>query len=231
VRAAFRLNDLADLAAAVHRCRSLLDLHADPHGYAAVLGEDDALAPFVAANPGLRAPGTVDGAESAIRAVLGQQISLAAARTAATRLVTLYGSPLEQPDGAVTHAFPTPETLATADLREIGLPASRRATLRELAIRLASGELVLDGGADRVEVQRQLLGIPGVGHWTAAYLSLRALGDPDAFPVGDLGLRRGARKLGLPGDAAALTARSESWRPWRAYAAHYLWSADVQLGP
>jgi AraC family transcriptional regulator of adaptative response / DNA-3-methyladenine glycosylase II len=227
VRATFRLNGLADLAAAVHRCRRLLDLDADPLGYAAVLGEDEALAPLVGANPGLRAPGTVDGAESAIRAVLGQQISLAAARTAAARLVTRYGSRLDRPDGSVTHAFPTPDALATAVLDDIGLPESRRATLRELARRLASGQLVLDGGADRAEVQRRLLAVPGVGPWTATYIALRALGDPDAFPAADLGLRRAARALGLPSDPAALTARSEQWRPWRSYAAHYLWSADA----
>lgn len=227
VAATFRLHSLADLAAAVYRCRKLLDLDADPLGYAAVLGEDDALAPLVAANPGLRAPGTVDGAESAIRAVIGQQISLEAARTTAARLTTRYGSALDPPDGSITHAFPSPDALATARLDGIGLPESRRATLRELARRLASGELVLDGGADRAVVRRRLLEIPGVGAWTATYISLRALGDPDAFPAGDLGLRRAASKLGLPDSPAALAARSEPWRPWRAYAAHYLWSVEA----
>lgn len=226
VRATFRLDGLADLAAAVHRCRRLLDLDADPHAYASVLGGDDLLAPLVLASPGLRAPGAVDGAETAIRAVLGQQVSLAAARTAAARLVAAYGSPLAQPDGALTHAFPSPEVLAGASLDEIGLPRSRRETVRELARRLASGELVLHGGADLDEIQRRLLEIPGVGPWTAGYISLRALGDPDAFPVGDAGLRRAAHRLGLL-TAAALATRSERWRPWRAYAAHYLWSLDA----
>jgi AraC family transcriptional regulator of adaptative response / DNA-3-methyladenine glycosylase II len=227
VRATFRLEGLADLAAAVHRCRKLFDLDADPLGHAALLGKDDVLRPLVAANSGLRAPGTVDGAESAVRAVIGQQISLAAARTVAARLTTRYGTPLDPPDGSVTHAFPSPEALAGARLDGMGLPESRRATVRELARRLTSGELVLDGGADRASVQRQLLEIPGVGPWTATYVALRALGDPDAFPAGDLGLRRAARKLGLPATAAALTARAERWRPWRAYAAHYLWSVDA----
>jgi AraC family transcriptional regulator, regulatory protein of adaptative response / DNA-3-methyladenine glycosylase II len=227
VRAAFRLHGLADLAAAVQRCRRLLDLDADPLGHAAVLGEDDALGPLVAARPGLRAPGTVDGPESAVRAVLGQQISLAAACTMAARISTRYGSPLDPPDGSVTHAFPAPEVLATARLDEIGLPASRRRTLRALARKLATGELVLDGGVDRADAQRRLLEIPGVGPWTAAYISLRALGDPDAFPVGDLGLRRAAARIGLHSSDAALAARAERWRPWRAYAAHYLWSVDA----
>jgi AraC family transcriptional regulator, regulatory protein of adaptative response / DNA-3-methyladenine glycosylase II len=224
VRAVFRLVGLADLAAAVHRCRRLLDLDADPHAYAAVLERDEALTPLVAANPGLRAPGAVEGAESAIRAVLGQQVSVAAARTTAARLVAAYGEPLDSPDDSVTHAFPSPEALAVSDLEDVGMPRSRRETLRELAHLLASGELVLDEGADRIAVHRRLLEIRGVGPWTATYISLRALGDPDAFPAGDLGLRRAADKLGLPSSAAALAERSEPWRPWRTYAAHYLWA-------
>ena len=226
VRAAFRLDGLADLAAAVHRCRRLLDLDADPGQHSAELREDMALKLLVRANPGLRVPGSVDGAESAVRAVLGQQVSVAAARTAAARLVAAYGTPLDEPHGSITHAFPAPEVLAESSLEDLGMPRSRRATLRRLARLLADGELVLDGGADRAEVQRRLLEIPGVGPWTATYISLRALGDPDAFPAGDLGLRRAAERLGLPSGAAALEERSERWRPWRAYAAHYLWNEE-----
>jgi AraC family transcriptional regulator, regulatory protein of adaptative response / DNA-3-methyladenine glycosylase II len=207
----------------VHRCRRLLDLDADPHTYASVLAADEVLAPFIAANPGRRAPGAVDAAESAIRAVLGQHVSIAAARTVSARLVAAHGNPLDEPDGSLTHAFPTPDALAAAALDGAGLPRTRRETLHELVGRLAGGELRLDGGADRDEVERRLLEIPGVGPWTATYILLRALGDPDAFPAGDLGLRRAARKLRLPSSAAALTARSQRWRPWRAYAAHHLW--------
>jgi AraC family transcriptional regulator of adaptative response / DNA-3-methyladenine glycosylase II len=192
-----------------------------------VLGDDAALAPLVAANPGLRAAGTVDPAETAIRAVLGQQVSLAAARTLAARLVALAGEQLEQPDGSLTHAFPSPEAIAAADLDAIGMPAQRRRTLSEIAGRLAAGTLVLDAGADRDDVSRQLLEIPGIGPWTASYISLRALRDPDAFPAGDLGLRRAAAALGIPEDERGLAARAERWRPWRTYAAHYLWSADT----
>jgi AraC family transcriptional regulator, regulatory protein of adaptative response / DNA-3-methyladenine glycosylase II len=141
--------------------------------------------------------------------------------------VVAHGKPLEEPDGSLTHAFPTPDALAAAALDRVGLPRTRRETLRELACRLASGELRLDGGADRSEVLRRLLELPGVGPWTATYISLRALGDPDAFPAGDLGLRRAARRLGLPGGAAVLTSRSQRWRPWRAYAAHHLWAVDA----
>jgi AraC family transcriptional regulator of adaptative response / DNA-3-methyladenine glycosylase II len=227
VRATFRLAGVADLATAVHRCRRLLDLDADPDMPAGVVGRDEVLAPLVASNPGLRVPGAVDGAESAIRTVLGQQVSLAAARTVAARLVVAHGTPLEEPDGSLTHAFPDPAALAGSALEGIGLPRRRRDTLGALARRLANGELVLDGGSDREEVKRQLLGIPGIGPWTAEYVSLRALGDPDGFPADDVGLRRAARTLGLPGSAAALGAHSERWRPWRAYAAHYLWAADA----
>jgi AraC family transcriptional regulator of adaptative response / DNA-3-methyladenine glycosylase II len=226
VRAMLRLDTVADLAAAVHRCRRLLDLDADPRSYTAVFAGDPALAPLVAATPGMRAPGAVDAAESAVRAVLGQQVSLAAARTLAHRLVLAAGTPLREPDGALTHAFPSPGAIAADGVVEaVGMPRARQRTLRELCARVAAGDLVLGGGADRATVRRQLLDIPGIGPWTADYIALRALGDPDAFPAGDLGLRRSARALGLPDDAAGLEARAERWRPWRRYAAHYLWAA------
>jgi AraC family transcriptional regulator, regulatory protein of adaptative response / DNA-3-methyladenine glycosylase II len=225
VLATFALGEVTDIAAAVRRCRQLLDLDADPRTYTSVLGDDAALAPLVEANPGLRAAGTVDAAETAIRAVLGQQVSLGAARTLAARLVALAGEPLEQPDGSLTHAFPTSEAIAAADLAAIGMPAQRRRTLSAIAGRLAAGSLVLDAGADRDEVSRQLLEVPGVGPWTASYIALRALHDPDAFPAGDLGLRKSARALGIPDDERGLASRAEPWRPWRAYAAHYLWAA------
>jgi AraC family transcriptional regulator of adaptative response / DNA-3-methyladenine glycosylase II len=226
VRATLRLETVADLAAAVHRCRRLLDLDADPRSYAAVLGADPALAPEVEATPGMRAPGAVDAAESAVRAVLGQQISLAAARMLAHRLVLAVGASLPEPDGTLTHAFPSAEAIAADGVVEaIGMPRARQRTLRALCERLGGGELVLGDGADRAGVRRRLLEIPGIGPWTADYIALRALGDPDAFPAGDLGLRRSAGALGLPDDAAGLEARAERWRPWRRYAAHYLWAA------
>jgi AraC family transcriptional regulator of adaptative response / DNA-3-methyladenine glycosylase II len=228
VEAVFALDDAVDLPAAEARGRHLLDLDADPAAPAAVLASDPVLAPLVAARPGLRAPGTVDPAETAVRAVLGQQVSLAAARTLAGRLVAACGPPLATPAGPLTHRFPGPAAIADeAVLAAVGMPRSRRRTLLELCTRLAAGELVLDPAADPATVREDLLAVPGIGPWTADYVLLRALGDPDAFPAGDLGLRRAARALGLPDDAAGLEARAERWRPWRRYAAHHLWAAGA----
>jgi AraC family transcriptional regulator of adaptative response / DNA-3-methyladenine glycosylase II len=208
-----RLADPADRDAAVAAGRALFDVDADPPAYGTALAADAALAPLVRANPGLRAPGTVDPAETALRAVLGQQVSLAAARTLAGRLVAACGEPLAAPDGTLTHAFPGPDAI---DPDALGMPEARRRTLRALSARLAAGGSFPD--------RDELLAIPGIGPWTADYVALRALG-ADAFPASDLGLRRGARAVGLPDDAAALAAHAERWRPWRRYAAHYLWTA------
>jgi AraC family transcriptional regulator of adaptative response / DNA-3-methyladenine glycosylase II len=226
VRVSLRLADPADRPAALAACRALLDLDADPAAHNPVLAADPALATRVAANPGLRAPGTVDPAETAVRAVLGQQVSLAAARTLAGRLVAACGTALPEPDGALTHIFPAPEAIAADGVVDaLGMPAARQRTLRTLCGRLADGSVPLRDGADYGDVRVRLLAIPGIGPWTADYIGLRALGDPDAFPAGDLGLRRGARALGLPSDAGGLEAHAERWRPWRRYAAHHLWAA------
>jgi AraC family transcriptional regulator of adaptative response / DNA-3-methyladenine glycosylase II len=228
VRVRLSLADPADADVAVAACRSLLDLDADPAAHNPALAADPALAGAVAANPGLRAPGTVDPAESAVRTVLGQQVSLAAARTLARRLVEACGPPLAERAGPLTHVFPAPEAIADERvLAAIGMPGARQRTLHALCSRLAAGDLVLDDGADPAAVRADLLAIPGIGPWTADYIALRALGDPDAFPAGDLGLRRSARALGLPHDTAGLEAYSERWRPWRRYAAHYLWAAGA----
>jgi AraC family transcriptional regulator of adaptative response / DNA-3-methyladenine glycosylase II len=225
VLATFRLGSIADLPAAVARSRRLLDLDAAPESFGSVLGADEVMGRLVRSRPGLRAPGAVDGAEWAVRVILGQHISVRAARTVTGRLVSLYGKPLDRPDGALTHAFPPPETLAEADLEPLGLTKARAAAVRNLAGQLAGGELVLDVGADRREAEERLLAIPGVGPWTVAHVALRSLGDPDAFPAGDLGLQLAATRLGLADHAAALTRRANRWRPWRGYAAHYLWEA------
>ena len=227
VVATFRLTTIADLAAAVYRCRRLLDLDADPEAVSGELENDLALGAIVVANPGRRVAGSVDGAESAIRAVLGQQISVAGARTIAGRLAAAFGAPLPAPGGALTHAFPTPEALAEADLTGSGLTGARQRTIRELTRRLAAGAVVLDPGVDRDEAKRQLLDVPGIGPWTASYVALRALGDPDVFPAEDLGLLRAAARLGLPTTPRELAAHAERWRPWRSYATHHLWAADV----
>jgi AraC family transcriptional regulator of adaptative response / DNA-3-methyladenine glycosylase II len=216
------LQDVRDLATAVHRTRRLLDLDADPAAVADVLGDDPLLRPLIRATPGLRVPGTVDGHELAVRAVLGQQVSIAGARTLAQRLTTRYGKPLTAPDGTLTHLFPSAAALSEADLTDIGIPASRARALRAVAAAVADGALDLDPGADWETARATLLALPGIGPWTADYVAMRALGDPNAFPATDLGLRKAAAALGII--AADLADASQRWRPWRAYAAEYLWS-------
>ena len=223
VQATFRLGTIADLPAAVARSRRLLDLDADPQAIAGVLGNDETLGRLVRSRPGLRAPGAVDGAEWAVRVILGQHISVRAARTVTGRLVATYGKPLDHREGGLTHAFPSPESLAEADLVSLGLTRARAEAVRTLSRQLADGKLVLDVGADRCEAEEHLLAIPGVGPWTVAHVALRSLGDPDAFPAGDLGLQLAATRLGLGDHALALAKRANRWRPWRGYAAHHLW--------
>jgi AraC family transcriptional regulator of adaptative response / DNA-3-methyladenine glycosylase II len=226
VECELRLADLRDLTAAVQRCRRLLDLDADPAAPVEHLARDALLAPLVRGAPGLRVPGTVEGSELAVRAVLGQQVSVAAARTAAGRLTQLLGEPLSEPDGTLTHLFPSPAAIAAADPALLPGPHSRRATLRALAGRLAEGELAIDPGSDRAEVAAALLEIPGIGPWTEQYIAMRGLSDPDAFLPSDLGVRRALEALEVtwrgPREAAQL---AESWRPWRAYALQHLWGA------
>ncbi|CAN5652449.1 AlkA N-terminal domain-containing protein [soil metagenome] len=222
-----RLTDLRDLASAVARCRRLLDLDADPTAVDAHLGADPDLAPLMASRPGTRILGTVDGTELALRAVLGQQISVAGARTLTARLVAALGTPLAHPDGTLTHLFPRPEAIAAADPSTIPLTAARTRALQGLAGALASGEVRVDPGADREQTERRLLALPGIGPWTVAVIALHGLGDPDAFLPTDLIVRRGTERLGLPSDPVALTARAERWRPWRGYAVMALWASIV----
>ena len=229
VRCELTLTDLRDLTAAVQRCRGLLDLDADPAAIADVLSADRTLRRAVRKWPGLRVPGSVDGAEIAVRAILGQQVSVKGARTLAGRLVAAYGDELGKPAEAITHTFPSAERLADASVDEIGMPESRRRALRAVAASISSGDVVLDPGADRDEARAALLAIPGIGPWTASYLQMRALHDPDAFLAGDLGVVKGAAHLGITG---SLEEVSERWRPWRAYAVQYLWESlsDDSLG-
>ncbi|GAA2728786.1 AlkA N-terminal domain-containing protein [Streptomyces nogalater] len=220
------LSDLRDLTVAISRCRRLLDLDADPVAVDERLRADPLLAPLVGQGPGRRVPRTVDEAEFAVRAVLGQQVSTAAARTHAARLVTAHGTPLDDPEGGLTHLFPSPEALAAVDPESLAMPRTRRATLTTLVRLLADGGVRLGVDTDWAEARARLLALPGFGPWTVDVIAMRALGDPDAFLPTDLGIRRAARELGLPSTPAALTARAESWRPWRAYAAQYLWATD-----
>lgn len=222
------LTDLRDLTLAISRCRRLLDLDADPEAIDEQLRADPLLAPLVDKAPGRRVPGTVDAAEFAVRAVLGQQVSTEAARTHAARLVVAHGEPVADPDpaGGLTHLFPSPQALAGLDPESLALPRSRRTTLTMLVAALADGSLPLGIDSDWERARARLGELPGFGPWTTEVIAMRALGDPDAFLPSDLGVRRAARGLGLPWTPAALTARAAGWRPWRAYAVQYLWATE-----
>lgn len=213
-----------DQDVAVARCRRLLDLDADPAAVDEHLARDPPLAPLVGAHPGRRVPRTVDPAEFAVRAVLGQQVSTAAARTHAARLVVAHGETIDDREGALTHLFPTPKALAALDPETLALPRSRRRTLMTLVAALASGQLDLGPQTPLDEARQRLAALPGFGPWTVEVVAMRALGDPDAFPATDLGVIKSARTLGMPSTPAALTAASGAWRPWRAYAVQYLWA-------
>ena len=221
--------DARDLAPALERTRRLLDADADPVAVDAALGEDPVLAPLVAATPGLRVPGQLDGVEVAIQTVLGQQVSLAAARTATARLVAAHGESLALAgDHVVTRLFPTAGTLAAVDPTTLAMPQARARALVGLAAALADGTVRLDLSVDRPGTRAALLGLRGIGPWTADYVALRALGDPDAFLPTDIGVRNAAAGLGIE----AVTAHSECWRPWRSYALLRLWSVVLaQMRP
>ncbi|MGY1619470.1 AlkA N-terminal domain-containing protein [Geodermatophilus sp. SYSU D00691] len=222
VTARLRLTSLRDLGAAVSRCRRMLDLDADPAAVDEVLGADPALAGLVAIAPGRRVPTSPDAAELAVRAVLGQQVSVAGARTLTARVLRAAGTPLPEPVGTLTHAFPRPEALADADLGSAGLTGARRRAVHALAAALADGSIPLGPGADREEAARALVAVPGIGPWTAALVGLRGLADPDVWLPGDLALRRSLAALGSSDADAA-----RRWRPWRSYAVMHLWALAV----
>jgi AraC family transcriptional regulator of adaptative response / DNA-3-methyladenine glycosylase II len=236
-----RLADLRDLSPAVARCRRLLDLDADPVAVDAVLAADPALTDTVAKEPGIRVPGAVDGFEMAVRAIVGQQVSVPSARKTLARLVqstTPATNPVDHEpwvmiDGkSVPSAhdrqelvgFPGAEQIAEAPDDAFGMPVARRETLRRLARAVAGGALELDPSADRAETRARLLAISGIGPWTAQYVAMRALGDPDVMLPTDLGVRQGAAAVGLCDDPARLAAHAQQhWAPWRSYAAIRLW--------
>jgi AraC family transcriptional regulator of adaptative response / DNA-3-methyladenine glycosylase II len=207
LRCQLALEDLRDLTAAVRRLRRLFDLDADPVAVLDALGADPVLGPSVSVLPGLRAPGHVDGDELAFRAVLGQQVSVAGARTIAGRLAYEHGRKLGEASGELTGLFPSAATLAALSPDQLPMPRGRARAVIALATALASGDLVLD-----------------------AYVRMRALGDPDAFLASDLGVRRALEARGLPADPRSATAMAEAWRPWRSYALQYLWSTPVGPG-
>ncbi|RIX31231.1 DNA-3-methyladenine glycosylase family protein [Amnibacterium setariae] len=219
------LGEAADEEEALRRVRRTFDLDADPLEVDAALAADPGLAPLVAAAPGRRVPGTVDPEAMVLRAVLGQQVSTAAARTHAARLVAALGAPLEAPDGGLTRVFPRAADLVAAPERVaevVRMPASRLRTLLGVAAALADG--VVDLAADPRVVRAALLALPGIGPWTADTVLMRALGDADAFLPGDLGVVAAARRLGLPDAPRALEVRSRAWSPYRAYAVQHLWA-------
>ena len=224
VHASLWLHDTRDLAVAAARCRTLLDLDADPQAVIEALGTDPVIGRLVRAAPGRRVPGHVDGDELALRAVLGQQISVPAATTLAARLVAAHGQPLERPVDGITHLFPTAAAIAGVDPAALAMPGARARALIGLAGALARGEVRLDPGADRAEAERALLALPGIGPWTVAYVAMRALGDADAFLPTDLGVRRGLEALGHDGRPVVTAAIAERWRPYRAYAVQHLWA-------
>ena len=233
-RATLLMADPDDEPAAVAACRRVLDLdgqpggRADPEAVVRRLGEDPLLRPVVERHPGQRLPRSADAEELAVRAVLGQQVSTAAARTLAVRLLLANGTPLGgrygDPDGGLTHLWPDVDRLAAVDARTIAMPASRQRTFTALVAALSDGRLRLRPGADPAVARAALAALPGVGPWTTELIALRGLGDPDAFPASDLGVRRAAERLGLPSTPAALRRHAERWRPYRAYAVQHLWS-------
>ena len=210
----------------VTRVRRMFDLDADPVQISDQLRRSAALAALVAATPGVRVPGTWDGFELAVRAVLGQQVTVRGATTLAGRLVRAFGTALPEPvgDAGLTHLFPTAPALATADVTTIGLPRARAQTIRALARGVCDGSLVLDAPAGLDDAVWRLCSIPGIGEWTAHYIAMRAFGEPDAFPATDLGLRQALGNGAGALSAGAVTRLAEPWRPWRAYAAMHLWT-------
>jgi AraC family transcriptional regulator, regulatory protein of adaptative response / DNA-3-methyladenine glycosylase II len=225
VEAKFWLQAPGDLDAAVAASRRLLDLDTEPMPIVDALGADEVIGDIVRGAPGRRVPGVVDPDELAIRAVLGQQVSLAGAATLAGRLVAAYGEPLEQPVGSVTHVFPSADALARADPGRLAMPGSRRRALIGLADALAGGHIALDAGClAAAEIERRLLALPGIGSWTVGYIAMRALRDPDAFMATDLGVRHGLERLGRDGRPPSAERIAERWRPYRAYATQHLWA-------
>ncbi|HCT06919.1 MAG TPA: 3-methyladenine DNA glycosylase 2 [Pseudomonas sp.] len=208
------------------RLRNMFDLDAQPQLINAQLAKDPLMAQLVAARPGLRVPGTWDGLELAIRAVLGQQITVVAAIRLAGKLVAQYGTPLETPHGGITHVFPTAEVLAAADLATLGMPKARVRTLSGVAQALLDDPELFEPKASLKEGVARLVALPGIGDWTAQYIAMRQMREADAFASGDIGLINALAALeGGPVSARQLLARAEAWRPLRAYAAQHLWTS------
>ena len=215
------------LAQIVERVRTMFDLRADPQTIDAHLRRDPLLAALVKAHPGLRVPGAWDGFELAARAILGQQVSVKAATTLMGRLVKRYGEEMEGAGGEGRYKFPIAERLSRARSNDLGMPSQRAASIRKLAHAVHRGHLKLSAFMNLEEAIQKLTAIPGIGKWTAHYIAMRALGEPDAFPSTDLGLRHALEgKLATPFSEEKLLAVAERWRPWRAYAVMHLWNSE-----
>lgn len=225
VAARIELSSWSDLGVAVQRIRRLLDLDSDPAAVDAALGSDASLAPLVAAVPGRRAPASVDPFETSIRAVVGQQVSVAGARTVAGRIVEHVGRTLGGPVDSITRVFPRADELAAAPDDAFSMPAARRDTIRRLARAVVDGDVELDAGSDPAVARRQLLALVGIGPWTADYVVMRGLGHPDTFLGNDLGVRHALDRLGLTADDGS------RWAPWRSYAVHHLWAGPSKPSP
>lgn len=225
-----RVDDLRALPAVIARVRRVFDLGADVAEIGAHLAQDPLLAPLIAARPGLRAPGGWDGFELAMRAILGQQVTVEAARQLAGHLVQLCGAvlpPVQRTQPALIHAFPTAAQVKAADLTLLGMPNARKTALISLAEAALADPDLFQPLASVEETVARLRAIRGVGEWTAHYIALRAVRETDAFPASDIGLLRGAARNGTRPSPAELQDRAEPWRPWRAYAAQHLWAADA----
>lgn len=228
LRLTARLSRLEDVTPLLYRVRRLFDADADPVGIDAAMSDVPELRAAVAATPGIRLPGAVDPHEMLFRALIGQQISVAAARTQLTRLTEALGDRLPEPDEAGrTRLFPNPVAIAEAGRTVLVGPRQRIENIVAIADRLASGELDLGVADDPDEQRRRLMSQPGIGEWTADYLAMRVLGNPDILPVGDVALRTGATRLGLPDRPAALREWGRSVSPWRSYASLHLWRASA----
>jgi len=214
-----QFGDPGALYSIIERIRAMFDLNADWAAIAQGLAADPVLAARTQANPGLRVPGCWSGFELAIRAILGQQITVKGATAIAGRLARTLGQPFCAP-GGLTHLFPSPEILADARPGKLGLPKARAETIRALARAVSDGRIGFEGIVDSENFLGRICEIPGIGKWTAQYVAMRALGEPDAFPSGDLGLLRAL----APKSPRELERRAEAWRPWRAYASMYLWT-------
>jgi AraC family transcriptional regulator, regulatory protein of adaptative response / DNA-3-methyladenine glycosylase II len=230
LRVQLHFEDLSVMPNVMARLRRLFDLTADPEVIGSHLSQDPLLAGLVAARPGLRVPGAWDPFELAVRAILGQQVTVGAAVQLASKMVSRFARPLplalNQVVDGISHVFPEPEALATADIVSLGMPRARALALNSIAQRFVSNPDILNGGESLEDAVLMLCALPGIGEWTAQYIAMRELHEPDAFPAADVGLMRAIQNAtGRRPNAKQLSRIAERWRPWRAYAVAHLWAS------